>query len=500
MSLFMPKQLKIAFIASECSPFAKTGGLADVVGALPGALKKLGHEVIIIMPLYKSVDRKRYQTQPLSSPLGGLMGDIEEWCGVHSTTNDDGVEVFFIEFSKYFERDGLYHDSEYNDFLDNPRRFALISKAALQLCKVMGFKIDIVHTHDWQTALSCAYLKIWDWDDPVVSGAASILTIHNIGYQGKYPAEHYEYTGLQDRNFTSDKFEDHGGMNFLKGGIHYADFITTVSPKYALETRTPEGGQGMAPYLNDKRDRYVGILNGVDYSIWNPAIDPLIPSNYTADDLKGKMLCKRILQKRLNLKPVDGIPLIGVVSRFAHQKGLDVLADAIEDILQNMVVQFAILGSGDKDLETFFGDLAIRYPGDVGCYIGYSNELAHWIEAGTDFFVMPSRYEPCGLNQIYSLKYGSLPIVHATGGLDDTVEQYNETSGSGEGTGFKFWEMSSHAVYYAIGWAVSTYFDRPAHIQKMQQKGMMQVFSWERSALSYLEVYEEAIKIKKALQ
>jgi starch synthase len=498
MSLFMPEQLKIAYIAAECDPYAKTGGLADVVGALPGALKKLGHEVIIIMPLFKSIDHKKFQIQPFSSPLGVSMGDKVEWCGVHMTTNTEGVKVYFIEFSKYFDRDGLYHDSDFNDFVDNPRRFALLSKAGLQLCKEMGYKIDIVHTHDWHTALSCAYLKTWDQDDPVVSGAASILTIHNIGYQGKYPSEHYGYTGLPKEIFTTEKFEDHGGMNYLKGGIQYADFITTVSPKYALETRTPEGGQGLAPYLNDKGDRYIGILNGVDYSIWNPATDPLIPANYTADDLKGKKICQSELQKRLNLKLVDDVPIIGVVSRFADQKGLDLLADAIEEILQNMDVQFAILGSGDKDLETFFGELATQYPGDVGCHIGYNNELAHWIEAGSDFFVMPSRYEPCGLNQIYSLKYGSLPIVHATGGLDDTVEQYDETSGSG--TGFKFWELSSHAVYYSIGWAVSTYFDRPAHILKMQQRGMKQIFSWERSALSYLDVYQKAIEIKKASQ
>ena len=308
--------------------------------------------------------------------------------------------------------------------------------------------------------------------------------------------DHYAYTGLKWNNFTSDKFEDDGGMNYLKGGIQYADIVTTVSPKYAWETRTPDGGLGMAPYLNDKGDQYLGILNGVDYSVWNPAIDPLIPAIFSIEDLTGKKVCKRELQRRLNLEMDEDIPLIGVVSRFADQKGLDLLADAIEDILNNMRVQFAILGSGEKRLEAYYGDLPHRYPGRVSSYIGYQNELSHWIEAGSDFFVMPSRYEPCGLNQIYSLKYGTLPIVRATGGLDDTVEQYNEANG--DGTGFKFWGISSHAVYYTIGWAVSTYFDRPHHVLQMQQKGMKQRYSWEKSATHYLEAYRRAIEIHES--
>jgi starch synthase len=493
----MTDHIKIAFIASECFPYAKTGGLADVVGDLPGALKQMGHEVIIIIPLYKGIDRSKFQIKPFITPMGVWMGDREEWCAVHTTTNDDDVPVYFIEFSNYFDRDGLYHDADFNDYLDNPRRFAFLSKAGLCLCKDIGFKPDIVHAHDWQTALSCAYLKIWHWDDPFLGRAASLLTIHNIGYQGKYPAEHYTYTRLQWNNYTSDKFEDNGGMNYLKGGIQYADIVTTVSPKYAWETRTPDGGQGMAPYLNDKGDQYLGILNGVDYSVWNPAIDPLIPATFSIEDLTGKKICKRELQRRLNLEMDEDIPLVGLVSRFADQKGLDLLAGAIKEILNNMRVQFAILGSGDKRLEAFYGDLPHRFPGRVSSYIGYQNELSHWIEAGSDFFVMPSRYEPCGLNQIYSLKYGTIPIVRATGGLDDTVEQYEEANG--DGTGFKFWEISSHAVYYTIGWAVSTYFDRPHHVLQMQKKGMKQSYSWGNSAVNYLEAYRRAIEIHESM-
>jgi starch synthase len=491
----MSADLKIVFIASECVPYAKTGGLADVAGALPGALRELGHDVIIVMPLYGSIDRSKFGIHPALSPMGVWMGDTQEWCAVYSATNPDGVPVYFIEFERYFQRAGLYHDAEFNDYLDNPRRFAFLTRAGLQLCKDIGFKPDIVHAHDWQTALASAYLKIWDWNDSLLGGAASILTIHNVGYQGKYPASDYDYTGLQWGNFTAEKFEDHGAMNYLKGGIYYADMVNTVSPNYARETRTPELGYGMAMYLNDKGDRYLGILNGVDYSDWNPAVDTLIPARYTPQDLSGKAICKAELQRRFKLDVDPHVPLVGVVSRFADQKGLDLLAEAIERIANNMRVQFAILGSGDKVLEAFYGQLPKRYPGWIGSHIGYSNELAHWIEAGSDFFIMPSRYEPCGLNQIYSLKYGTLPIVRATGGLDDTVQQYDESSG--QGTGFKFWDASAHAIYYAVGWAVSTFFDRPDHIGQMQQQAMAEDYSWEKSAQEYVAAYQRAIAIKR---
>jgi starch synthase len=493
----MQKKLKIAFIASECVPYAKTGGLADVVGALPGALRKLGHEIIVIMPLYRSIDIVKFDIKPVLSPMGVWMGTAEEWCSVHGTINADGVKIYFIEYGNFFNRDGIYHDADFSDYLDNPRRFAFLSRAGLQFCKDIKFKPDVIHVHDWQTSLVPAYLKIWHWDDPYLGNAASLLTIHNIGYQGKYPANDYSYTGLQTINFTSNKFEDHGAMNYLKGGIYYADMVNTVSPGYARETRTPELGYGMAMYLNDKGDRYLGILNGVDYTEWNPAFDKLIPQTYKPDDLAGKFVCKRSLQERFLLDLDPGIPLFGVVSRFAEQKGLDLLAAAIDGIISNMRVQFVILGSGDKNLENFYGELPGRYPGRVASFIGYDNELAHWIEAGSDFFVMPSRYEPCGLNQIYSLKYGTLPIVRATGGLDDTVIQYDENNGNG--TGFKFWEASSRAVYYAVGWAVSTYYDRPSHIKKMQQLAMQQIFAWDDSAMQYERVYHKAVQIKQEL-
>jgi len=488
--------MNIIMIASECVPYAKTGGLADVVGALPKALHKLGHEVIVVMPKYALIDYIRYGLRPFLNPLGVWMGNTEEWCSVH-VADHDSVPVYFIEANKSFDRWGLYHDSDNNDYQDNPRRFGLLTRAGLQLCRDIGFMPDIVHAHDWHTALAPAYLKIWDWNDPVLGGAAGVLTIHNIAYQGAYNARDYDYLGLQWSNFTSNKFEDHGRVNFMKGGIHYADMVNTVSPSYARETRTPQGGYGLAPYLNDRGANYIGILNGADYNHWDPAVDKLIPRRYRVDNLSGKAVCKSELQKRFLLDVDPNVPLIGVVSRLVAQKGLYLLAQTIEGIVNSMLVQFVILGSGDKALESYYGTLPARYPGRIGSYIGFSEELSHWIEAGADFFIMPSISEPCGLNQMYSLKYGTLPIVRATGGLDDTVEQYDEATGAG--TGFKFWEPTPAAIYFTTGWAVSTYFDRRDHIHKMIQTAMGQDYSWEKSARQYVALYERALANKHGL-
>jgi starch synthase len=481
-------------IASECAPFAKTGGLADVVGVLPRILNSLGHEAVAVMPRYASIDESRYSLQPVLSPLGVWMGNTEEWCAVQRS-DSTGFPVYFIESQKYFDRWGLYHDALFNDYQDNARRFGFLARAGLQFGRDTGFKPDIVHVHDWHSALAPGYLKIWHWNDPVLGGAASVLTIHNLAYQGVYSASDYAYLGLQAQNFRSNKFEDHGRINFLKGGIVYADALNTVSPTYANETRIPALGYGLAPYLSDRGDDYVGILNGVEYDQWDPASDRLIPARYTAQDLSGKAICKRALQERLLLEADPSVPIVGVVSRLVSQKGLDLLAQAIDGILNNMRVQIAVLGSGDPDLERFYGELPKRFPGRAGSFIGYNNEIAHWIEAGSDFFVMPSIYEPCGLNQMYSLKYGTLPIVRATGGLADTVQQYDERTGSG--TGFKFDDANPTAIYFAIGWAVSTYFDRKDHMQRLIQNAMAKDFSWEKSAREYERLYERAIRNKQ---
>ena len=489
----MKPSLKIAMIASECVPFAKTGGLADVVGALPKALRALGHDVIVILPKYSAILDGQFNLRPTLGPIGVWMGNGQEWCAVH-TSDYDSVPVYFIESNKYFDRWGLYYDADFNDYQDNSRRFGFFTRAALQLCRDLGFAPDIVHAHDWQTALAPAYLKIWHWNDPVLGGAASVLTIHNIAYQGVYHVSDYDYLGLQRGNFTADKFEDHGKINFLKGGIYYADIVNTVSPTFANETRTPEYAHGLAPYLNNKGDNYVGILNGADTERWDPSVDPLIPERYSPANLAGKAVCKRALQRRFLLDVNPKVPVIGMISRLVQQKGLDLLAQTIESIVTNMVVQFVILGAGDKGMEAFYGNLPARYPGRIGSYIGYNEENSHWIEAGADLFLMPSIFEPCGLNQLYSLKYGTLPIVRATGGLDDTIQQYDERTGAG--TGFKFLAPTARAIYYTTGWAVSTYYDRPQHIQQMVQAAMAQDYSWGSSARMYLQTYQKALDNK----
>jgi len=301
---------------------------------------------------------------------------------------------------------------------------------------------------------------------------------------------------LSGELFNSEVFEDGGKINLLKAGIHFADAITTVSPTHAHEILGPIGGQGLAPYLNQRRGDVSGILNGVDYEDWNPETDPHIPATYSRDDLSGKAICKAALQERFGLKFEPKTPVFGIVSRFASQKGFDLLQAVLPRALENMAMQLVVLGTGDPQTEAFFSDLARRFAGQVGVYVGFSVDLSHLIEAGSDFFLMPSIYEPCGLNQSYSMRYGTLPIVRATGGLDDTVHQYDEKTASG--TGFKFWDIDASALYYCTGWAVSTWFDRPLHIEKLRRAAMAQEFSWSDSARQYVGVYEHAVRNRRS--
>ncbi|MDR0307531.1 MAG: glycogen synthase [Chitinispirillales bacterium] len=493
----MKKSLKILITASEMSPYAKVGGLGDVSASLSAALQKLGHDVRVVIPRYRCIDLQKCTARIALKSMGVWMGDRQEWCMVYQTMSGGKVPVYFVEHSLFFDRDGLYHDQNMHDYDDNPLRFAFFSRAALQLCKDIGFKPDVVHCNDWQTALVSAYLKVWHWNDPLLGSAASLLTIHNAAYQGIYPKSNYDYIGLGWQNFTENIFESYDKVNFLKGGIHFADMVTAVSPAFANEIRGPGGGFGLAPYLNDKGEKVRGILNGIDYEEWNPQTDTFLPVNYSANELEGKKKCKRHLQKLFCLKKDPKVALIGTVGRFVHQKGFHLVRNIIEGVLDNMHVQFVILGSGESDLQEFFHHLPARYSGKAGSYIGFDNERAHLIEAGCDFFLMPSLFEPCGLNQMYSLRYGTLPIVRATGGLDDTVENYNEYTGSGNG--FKFGESSESALYYTIGWAVSTYYDRPEHIKKMILDGMKRDFSWETSAKKYVDAYRAAIENKKEI-
>jgi starch synthase len=417
-------------------------------------------------------------------------GGKEQWIGVQTSRLDGEVPVWFVEYADFFARPGIYNSGT-TEFADNAFRFALLSKAAMQLCKDRAFLPDVFHVHDWPSALVPAFLKTWDRVGSPLSQTASVLTIHNIGYQGVFPADVWPYIGIGAEHWTADKFEDHGRVNLLKAGIAFSDALTTVSPTHAKELLTPEGAHGLAPYIMARRDDLTGILNGCDYDHWNPAVDRLIPATFSPGNMAGKVVCKSALREKFMLDQLTAWPVFGIVSRFAQQKGFYLLTEALPRALDHMNFQLAVLGTGEKQIEEFFRWLTVAYRGRVGCHIGFSEELSHLVEAGSDFFLMPSLYEPCGLNQMYSMKYGSLPIVRATGGLEDTVENYNERTGAG--TGFKFQAVSSGALHDTIGWAVSTWYDRPKHIQQLRQQATAQDFSWEKSAAQYVRVYEKAM-------
>jgi starch synthase len=484
--------LKIVVVASECAPFAKTGGLADAVAGLSKALHHIGHEVRVVMPLYSQIDYARHGLR-LDRSACVHMGLEENWISVHTALLEKRLPVWFVDHGRFFNRGGIY-DEWGKEYQDNAFRFGLLCKSAIQLCKDFEFHPDIMHLHDWAAAPTAAFLKTWDRYHSPLSSTASVLTIHNIGYQGVYHPSALPYYGLGDEYFKPDIFEDHGRMNLLKGGIHFADAITTVSPSHAREIAEPAGGKGLAPYLANRRGDLFGILNGVDYDHWHPETDAYLPAHFSASNLAGKAQCKRALQVRFGLEANPDIPLFGIVSRFAPQKGFDLLRDSLPRAMGDMRFQLAVLGSGHSHTEDFFNWLHSVFRERVGVHIGFSDELCHLIEAGSDFFLMPSLYEPCGLNQIYSMAYGTLPVVRATGGLDDTVHNYDPATGAG--TGFKFWDPTGDAVYGTLRWVVETYYRHPEHIALLQQRAMQQDFCWEAAAHAYEKVYTHARTVR----
>jgi len=484
---------KILFVSSEAAPFAKTGGLGDVCGALPKILRKMGHDVRLILPRYWSINHSYYDLVDEIGCMGVQMGNCVIWCKVFKGFLDT-VPVYFIEHEGYFGRAGIYDDG-YREYGDNAARFGFFTRACIQWCLDSNFRPDVIHCHDWPTALLPPYLKIWQRDSEFFKDTATVFSIHNIGYQGKFPSCFYDFLGLGLDNFTEDKFECHGRIHFMKGALFYADAISTVSPTHAEEIMTGIGSNGIAPYIERRRDDVVGILNGVDYDVWDPHIDPLIPATYSPGNMEGKAVCKETLQRTFDLNVEPKIPVVAFLSRFSYQKGVHLLAHVIESIVRNMKVQFVILGRGEKDFEDYLGGLPRWYSGRIGSWIGYTELKAHLVQAGADFLLMPSLYEPCGLIQIYSLRYGTIPIVRETGGLCDTVEKYDEHFGTG--TGFTFNFPTPDAVYNTVGWAVSTYYDRPNHIKAMRQAGMHSSYCWIDSALEYEKLYERAFSRRK---
>ncbi|MBR6297554.1 MAG: glycogen synthase [Treponema sp.] len=485
--------MKILMVSAEVVPFAKTGGLADMVSALAIQLTKMGHDVKIVMPRYYKIDRKKLQLLP--GPMAIAAGQVETWSAVYYTNMPgcDNLPVYFIDHEGCFGRDGVYGTKTETDFHDNPYRFAVLCHGAFQLCRKIGWFPDIIHAHDWSTCLApillkhvCRYCGF--------EKTASVLTIHNQGYQGQYGKDTFPALGIDWGLYYGAGLEHQGGINLLQGGVSSADMITTVSPTYAHEIQTMEGGFGMDGLLRVRSEVIKGILNGADVEQWNPAIDKRIPFNYSAKDMSGKAKCKEELQKRMGLEVNPNIPLVGIVTRLVDQKGIaEVFAPTYGSVYQictDMKVQFAVLGSGERWCENEINTLQSKL-GNFRAYIGYDENLSHLIEAGSDFFLMPSRYEPCGLNQIYSMLYGTLPIVRRTGGLADTVDNYNQETG--EGTGFLFDQLTPRAVYDTVGWAVWAYYNRPEHIKKMQIEGMGRTFGWDKAAEGYLDVYREAL-------
>ena len=478
--------MKIAMIASEASPFAKTGGLADVLGALSVALERLGHEVLLIIPAYRSVLQGEFAGRETTLKFAVPVSHRQEPAAVLQSTAGKAVTVYFVRADRYFDREFLY-GTPAGDYPDNAERFVFFSRAALEILRT--FPVDIVHAHDWQAALTVVFLKTQPARYPETAAAKTVFTIHNLGFQGRFWQGDWHLLNLDYGYFTPQFLEFYANINFLKGALLFADRLTTVSPSYAKEIMTPAQSFGLDGVLRQRAGDLVGILNGVDYSQWNPWTDPFISHHYGEHSLINKRGCKESLRGNLDLPEQPGTPIIAMISRLTGQKGFD-LVESIFDRLMERPVQFVLLGSGERRFEEFFRAAAARYSGRVAVRIGFDEPLAHQIEAGADLFLMPSLYEPCGLNQMYSLKYGTIPIVHGVGGLRDTIQDYD--SARDTGTGFVFDDYEPQALLDAIDRGLTACNDKNAWTG-LRRRAMAMDFSWERSAHAYSNLYQQLL-------
>ncbi len=485
--------MNILTVAAECAPFAKIGGLADVASALPREWQDLGHGNIIVLPKYADIDVAKNGLIATDIILSVPMGHWREYARVwKAPLPDSQVTVYFLESADYFDRKGIYGNPD--GFVDNDRRFCFLSRAAFELAIVLGFKTDVVHAHDYHTSLSLAFLKTHYRYHPLFASAAGVYTIHNMAFQGQSdPRRVLEFMGLPSSNFRGSWFEHDGVLNMMKCGLMFADKITTVSPTYANEIRWTSNGEGMQDYLNMRGADVIGVLNGADYHEWNPASDKLLSHQYTPDAMKGKALLKQELMEDsmpASEAAID-LPLIGMVTRLTAQKGISLLEESMEYLLQSGDLRFLILGSGDKRYENFLHRMGRRYPTRALIRTGYNSALSHQVIAASDFLMVPSLFEPCGLTQIYALKYGTVPIVRATGGLSDTVQEYNAHNGTGNGFRFDRYQATSFAR--AVRRAIHYYRSEP-HWQTIRRNGMDCDYSARGSAEKYLLVFQWALE------
>ncbi len=479
-----PASLTIAMAASEALPYAKSGGLADVTGVLPLHLARLGHRVLLFVPYHREA-RARFPHLPRAhEPLDLAFPGHDVRVELLRHEPSPGVSVVLVREDAAFDRPHLYGTPD-GDYWDNAGRFALFCRAVLAGLQALGERPDVIHAHDWQSALLPLYLRHRPDYAGTLAQTPSLLTVHNLAYQGLFPAAAMPYAGIPQHLFHIGGVEFHGQVNFLKGGLLCADAITTVSPRYSEEIRTPAFGEGLDGVLRERSGAVHGILNGVDYEQWNPETDAFLPARYSAADPAGKIRCKEALLKAFGLDGGAAVPLFATISRLADQKGFDLIAAALP-ALAAAGLRYCILGSGDRRYQELFAALARAYPGRIAVRIGYDDALAHLIEAGADCYLMPSRFEPCGLNQMYSQRYGTIPVVRAVGGLVDTVEHFDPARGTG--TGFVFRDYDVNGMLWAVGEATAA-FARPRDWARLRANAMAADFSWETSARSYVELY-----------
>lgn len=486
--------MRVLMITPEATPFAQTGGLGEVLSALPSELAALGLEVDVVMPKYREIDSDRYNLERIDVRIEVTLNAKSVFASLWRYRDERGACYLFLECDEYYDREYLYGTPD-ADYEDNSERFVFLARAAIEMARARGIHYDVFHSHDWQAALVPVYLRtLYAWDS-LLEESASVMTIHNLGYQGIFWHLDMPLVGVGWEFFTPRHMEFHGKLNFLKSGLVFADEVNTVSPGYRNEILTPEFGFGLEGVLQEKGAHLSGILNGVDYRIWNPLTDSFIAANYSPENILGKVACKADLQRVAGLPLKPETPLIGVVSRLSTQKGVDILESAIPALMEKDL-QLVLLGTGDARYQASFLDIGKRYPQNVSVFLAYDYGLAHKIFAGADTLLVPSRYEPCGINQLYALKYGTVPIVRSTGGLTDTVEPFD--SGKDSGTGFRFPDPDPSVLTETVFSALSVFVESPEAWQRLMVRGMTRDFSWGRSAVEYLKLYEKALAERKA--